>query len=489
MAIDPVDAFLADKPGRSDTFLAGLDRKISSNKEARRAAQMQARAGNNIAAGRAKLAPLGTPAMNPQSVGATLPPGMNPAQRAIGPGGTPGTPAIPRVMAGGQQALPPGGVPPTAAPGGPAAIGAGPARTTTNIGNITHSKTPGGALGRGSKALGSAADDIAAQGARRGATGAAGSLGTRAAQAAGSSTAASSAASTAATQVASKGMMSGGGLSKMFAGATKATALKGAGVAGTGYALSGLIDGMDIGGENNAFDRGASGAVLGAGLGAGGAIALGLGTGPVGWAALGGAALFGGYKTLFGEDRTTPEQMTEIAGDTRDTINSIASMYGLDPGATEDIMMQYDASTKLMIDQGDKDGLKNYLTGLTNQLPTMMLQQKEKADAEQQDVDKYERMMQMQAQFAPMFERQLNTANNASAQARDRRMEVSDVLLDRQPQLAALIKSSAADDHAAQTRLMAAYGRQVALGPPMAADTAELQQRLEQEQMLNQYLQ
>jgi hypothetical protein len=480
MAIDPVDAFLADKQPRQSTFLSGLDRSISSNKQARRAAQQAGRAQNTIAAGRGKLAGLGggmnpQSFLNPQPVGATLP-GAPTGQLALPPGGGAGVPA--RVMAGGQQGVP---------GGGPAALGAGGGEVAIpGAGRIQATHIPSNARGLpagAARAGAGAADDIAAQALGAGGrTGAAAKI-NQAGKAAGGFSRAANAQATANT---ASGMLSGGGASKIFANVTRQSMMKGAGVAGTGYMLSGLVDSMDIGGENGVVDRAGSAGILGGSLAAGGAIALGVPH--VAAAAAGGAILFGGYKALFGDDRTTPEQMQDTVNDTKDTITSIASMYGLGPDATEEIMMQFDASTSLMIGQKDKAGLKNYLTGLTNQLPAMMLQQKDQADAQGQEEQRYERMMQMQAQFAPMFERQMQTSNASSERAFNQQMSVSDVLVDRQPQLAALIKTSAANDNAAQGRLMTAYAKQIAMGPASANDTTELQRRIEQEQLLNQYI-
>jgi hypothetical protein len=512
MALNPVDQFLAGKP----TYLSSMDRSIASSKEARRAAQKAARGPAAIARGRAAMPAMDPRFLNPQSVGATIPGATIPGQQAIGMGER----GMVRTMAGGQ-------VPPNATQAYAANQAANAAAGTSGSSSISGAAgswkrplgvgpgQPGGALavpgrtvGAGlgrtplaigpgpvgpvqatyAKAAGGAADDIAGQALGAQARGAqARGAGSAATKLSGPGSAANATAtSTAATKVGARGLLNGQGLSKLFSGVTRQGMMKGAGVAGTGYMLSGLVDGMDIGGENGVVDRAGSAGILGGGLAAGGAIALGIPQ--VAAAAAGGAILFGGYKALWGEKRTTPEQMADTSAEMRDTIESVGSMYGLEGTDMEDIMMQFDASTQIMIQQNDKAGMKAYMTGLTNQLPAMMLQQKSAADAKGEETNRYERMMQMQAQFAPMFERQMDTANQSSERAYQQQMSVSDVLTDRQPQLAQLVRSSAANDNAAQSRLMTAYARQVSLGPGQAADTSDLQRRIEQDQLLNQYL-
>lgn len=532
MALNPVDQFLAEKP----TYLSSMDRNIASSKEARRAAQKAARGPATIARGRAAMPPMDPRFLNPQSVGATMPGATIPGQQAIGMGER----GMVRTMAGGQ--VPPNATQAYAAnqaanaaagtsgsssipgaagswkrplgvgpgqPGGALAVpgqtvGAGLGRTPLAIG-------PGPVQATYARAAGSAADDIAGQAlgagnranaAARGASAAAGTAGTSpiAGSAARSATGAASKiagtvpasaadaymTSTAATKVGARGLLNGQGLSKLFAGVTMKGLGQGLGAAGTGYMLSGLVDNLDIGGENGVVDRAGSAGILGGGLAAGGALALGIPQ--VAAAAAGGAILFGGYKALWGEKRTTAEQLTDTSAEMRDTIESVGSMYGLQGTDMEDIMMQFDASTQIMIQQNDKAGMKAYMTGLTNQLPAMMLQSKAAMDAEGEETNRYERMMQMQAQFAPMFERQMNTATASSERAYNQRMSVADVLTDRQPQLAQLVKSQAANDNAAQARLMAAYGRQVAMAPIATSNTAELERQVEQQRMLDQYI-
>ena len=281
-------------------------------------------------------------------------------------------------------------------------------------------------------------------------------------------------------------------LAGMFANVTKGTLMRGAGVAGVGYALSGMLDGMNVGGENSNIDQGASGSILGAGIGAGGAIALGLGTGPAGWAALGGAMIFGAGKMWLGNNKDSKTQMAEATDKTRGTIQELSSMYGLDAEATSELMMQYDVTTRLYQDNNDKEGLKNYLTGLSSQLPALMLQQKEQADLKEQEQQRFEGMLATQAQFAPIFEQALGQAQQASAGAMETANEVSHRLAVSAPNLSNLVRSNAAMSNANANRLYAGYASQMAMGPQAnynVNNLADLQAQVEQQQLLDQYMQ
>jgi hypothetical protein len=290
---------------------------------------------------------------------------------------------------------------------------------------------------------------------------------------------------TAATVGAEAAGMTGAARAGLFANVTKASLLKGAGVAGTGYMVSGMFDNMNIGGENSTVDRAGSGAILGAGLAGGGAIAMGLGTGPAGWAALGGAALYGGYKALWGDKTTTPEKMQTTIDDTRETILQVGQMYGLDATALDDVLLQYETSTGLYMNNGDKEGLKAYMAGLGATLPAMMLQEKEQAKMEKQEEDRYNRMIQTQASFAPIFESQITRASQASETAMQAADQTAGYLQQSNPNLASLVRQSAAQSNESANRLYAAYAQQMALAPQQAANTYDLQNQLAQQELLS----
>lgn len=454
------------------TFLDDIAAQVASGREAR---AQQRLINRTIGAGPWQGRSTFTGAFDPSMVNPT---GQTPAGAvgrsplALGPGSGGGT-----VATTGQRALAPINQPASVASGQPA-LPAGPQQpiqatyaAADDIGAGVRSGTNSisgriGAAGRSSaQAAGQAAaspvDDIAMSVAG-GAGGSGGGSGIAAAAGAGGNAARTS----------------------MLANVTKASLMRGAGVAGAGYLASGIIDSMNVGGENSDFDRILSGASLGAGLGAGGAIALGLGTGPVGWAALGGAAIFGGAKYLFGDDKTSMEKMTQSITETRENIESIAMQYGLSPDAIGDVMMQYDMSTQLYADNEDKDGLKAYLTGLSQTLPAMMLQQKQIADQEQMQQDRYQQMINVQANFAPIFESQLTRASQASERAMATADQTAGYLEQNNPNLSALIRQSAAQSNESAQRLYSAYAQQMAMAPGQAADAYDLQNRMAQQEAL-----
>ena len=474
-----IDEFLRNEPAQSG-FLGELDSRISRNKQARAAARQTNRTigagawqgktpfGNNPAAMATNTGGAGGRAIMSQGLGPVGPVGGGP--RALPPGGSrlPVPVNQPAPVPTGNLPVPAGG--PPAVPGGPTpqpAIGPGaramgPVGSTGPVAGSTARAAAAAddAVSVAGRAAASGADDVAAASAR--------SAGTNAAKA-GTATIRSTA-------------------TNMGVNVTKAGLMRGAGVAGAGYMASQFIDGMNLGGEQSVLDKGASGAILGAGLGGGAALALGLGTGPVGWAALGGAALFAGGRMLFGGDDTKLETATKAVGETRETITELAGMYGIEGDALQDIMMQYDMSTQMLIDQEDTDGIKNFMAGVTTQLPAMMLQAREEQKAGEQEQMRYQNMMAAQAQFAPIFDRTLQRAEQASQTAMRYAEDSASVMDARHPQLGELFRQTAAQSQAAAANLRAAYARQMAQAPVVTGQRDEIERQLAQEELLQQQL-
>ena len=502
-----VNQFLNEGPAAQSGFLGQLDQEIASNRQARRAQQMGARGQQTLGRGLEKMRGLGGTPMQgmagadpellaerqrmaalanntPQSIQARAFPsgaggrqiiqqGMGPvppvqqSMGALGPG-TPGGaltqgPGNALATGPGQPALGPGGAAPQAIGPGPRALPAG-ARPTG----------PGPVAGT-MRAAAAEADDfvrIAGEAAVQGSDDAARAAASQAGQAAakGGPAAVSNAARNLGVNVTKGGLM------------------RGAGAAGAGYMVSQFFDGLNIGGEQSILDKGGSGALLGAGLGGGAAIALGLGAGPAGWAALGGAALIGGARALWGGDDTKLETQEKAVSETRETINELAGMYGLEGDAVDDIMMQFDASTRLYIQNKDAQGLKDFMGGITTNLPALMLQAKEEQKAAGADQQRYEAMMQTQAQFAPIFEQAMNRASQSNLRATAQSNNAANYLDQRQPQLAALYRTTAAQSEAAAANLQAAYAKQMATAPVTTGTSDELQRVLAQEELMNQQI-
>lgn len=489
-----VDQFLAsgppEAPGQGAGFLGQMNADITRQKAARAAQRTTNRAiGSGPFQGKSPFrnTPLigggqnaGAQIMQ-QGMGNVPPVGGGGGQLALGAGRPGGLPAIPGpsgvAVPPGQPALP-AGPQTTALPAGaqPQAIGAGP--RALGAGTPVAPAAPagsGGVTGAATRAAATSADDLIGV-AGKAAAGGADDVARAAAGRAGAAAAKAGAGGIRATAT------------NMGVNFTKAGLYKGLGVAGAGYMVSAFFDGMNLGGENSLIDRGGTGAILGAGLGGGAAMALGLASGPVGWAALGGAALFGGYKALWGDDKTTPEKMTGTVEDTRGTITELGAMYGISPDAMDEIMLQYDASTRMYLDAGDMDGLKSFMAGMGTQLPALMLTAREQDKAAKQESQRYNDMIAAQAQFAPIFEQSMTNAQRNNQTAYQASNDAAAVFDQSNPNLAALYRQTAAQSQAAASNLHAAYAKQMATAPRQANDAAELERMMAQEQLLNQAL-
>lgn len=501
-----VDQFLNDVPTRGSGFLSQLDSQITQNRAQRRAAQQVNRIiGAGAFEGNSPFR--NTPALNPTGAGGRqiLQQGMGPVQAIQGPGqqvlpGMGGNAPRPAPVSMGPQVTPGSAARPMQmgplGSGGtafPPQQGQLPFNQAANVGT-TGTPTRGPIAGTARVAAAEADDfvryagEAAAQGADDVAAAASRQAGQKTAQAmAGKSPTGIIRAGGSAPKP-PPGFLGGVG-KNLGINVTKSGIMKGAGMAGTGLMVSQFIDGMNIGGEQSFLDKAGSGAILGAGLGGGAALALGLGSGPVGWAALGGAAMIGAGRALFGGDDTKKETAMKSVDETRETIAGLGEMYGLEGEAMQDIMLQYEASTQMYLQNDDIGGLKNFMAGMGTQLPALMLAAREQQKAGDQEQQRYESMMQTQAQFAPIFEQSLNRAAQANQMSYAQANNTATYLDQRQPQLAQLFRTTAAQSQAAAANLHAAYAKQVATAPVTAGTTDQLQRQMAQEELMNQQLQ
>jgi hypothetical protein len=484
-----VNQFLANDGVAQSGFLGQLDNDIRANRAQRRTAQKVNRAiGAGAFEGNSPFR--NSPMVNPSGAGGRqilqqgmgqIPPVGGPQQLAL-PSASRGLPAT---IGGNTGSLvPTGNLPvPAGPPGGAGAMGPagalGPSTPTpgapTNVIPGSGTPRPTGPIAGTTRAAASQADEfvrIAGEAAVQGSDDAA--------------RAASRQAGVNAAKAGPAGLRQSA--TNLGVNVTRGGLMKGAGAAGAGYMVSQFFDGLNVGGEQSVLDRGGSGALLGAGLGGGAAIALGLGAGPAGWAALGGAALIGGARALWGGSDTKLETQQKAVTETRDTISELAGMYGLEGDAVDDIMMQFDASTQLYIQNKDVQGLKDFMGGITTNLPALMLQAKEQQKTANQEQQRYEAMMQTQAQFAPIFEQTLNRAAQSNQMATAQANNTANYLDQRQPQLAALYRSTAAQSEAAAANLQAAYAKQMAEAPITTGTSDELQRQLAREELMNQQI-
>lgn len=229
----------------------------------------------------------------------------------------------------------------------------------------------------------------------------------------------------------------------------------GASVAMAGLAASGWVDSKDIAGQNSAWDRGISGGIEGAGLGAAAAIGLGLASGPVGWAALGGAALFSVSSLLWGEDKSDKEQMQSALDHTNHTIENLLTspQFGVDAETARMIRLQVAAATSFYMDNNDKAGLDQYLKGLSSTVPSFLMQAAQNNAATKQQ-------MAQQAVYGPVFSAMLDRSTKANDVSYQSKLAAFNNVTD--PVLRATLIANAGTEYSANADLHTAYAQQIA---------------------------
>lgn len=257
-----------------------------------------------------------------------------------------------------------------------------------------------------------------------------------------------------------------GFMSRLFGGGGKlapAGVLKTALPALGGYLGGQFLGGQDIGGEGSMADRILPGAATGAGIGAsvgmlGGPFA-GLSV-PVG-AAIGGAA--GGiWGALTGDSSNKEQRMDKAYTGLTTTIQQLGTTYGLSEANMQNVMLEFDAAAQIMLQQGDEDGFKALVDQMEVALPQAMLSYRMEQEQERKQ---NERMMGIQAQFAPMLNSIVDRSAINSGVAYSQALKAADTLKQSDPGLAALISSNAASSRSNQDALMAAYVQQMAIVP------------------------
>ena len=411
-------------------------------------------AGNNVATpgGGGLAIPGGTTAAGPGGTGVAIPAGP----RALGPGSAAARTSIPAQVtmaprSGLNPSIPTPGAPTTVIPGG-----------TTAAGPVGSTGAGAGSTGKVVSATGqdltkytlSEADFALSQ---EGSFNTAGKLG--------------------AINTKLNSLLPGG----MAVNMTVGSLMSGLGVASTGLMASGWIDSKDFGGENSNFDRGISGGLKGAALFGGGAIALGLSSGPVGWAALAGAALFGlGEAFLWGEDKSTQEQMQDAINGTNATIDSLINnpQFGIDTDTAQQIRLQVAATTQFFLQSEDKEGLDLYLKSLATTVPSFLMQASEQNKINQQ-------RMRLQAAYGPVYASMMEQSAQANQQTFATQMQAANQIAD--PNIRTALQSQAAESYKASQQLNAAYAQQVAGATtqlPAAAQSVQDQVAAMQQQYL-----
>ena len=231
-----------------------------------------------------------------------------------------------------------------------------------------------------------------------------------------------------------------------------------------GLIAGGFADHLNIGGENSNWDKGITGGIKGLGFGGAAAIALGL-TGPVGWAVVGGAALFGIANAVFsgrsGDQqghRSTIDQMHYSIGKANHTVDMLLAnpQFGVDQWTAQQIRTQVSASTQFYLDQRDKAGLNQYLSGLATTVPSFLMQASQRNQVVQEK-------LKMQAAFGPVYSAMVDRSANAGQQAYADQMKAANAVTD--PTLRASLQTQAASSYTSNQNLLTAQAQQVAMLP------------------------
>jgi len=255
-----------------------------------------------------------------------------------------------------------------------------------------------------------------------------------------------------------------GGFMARLRGMTKpkfgAGALMRAGMfAGGGLMGRGLVDSMDIGGEGSGLDNALAGGTAGAGIGAAvGSVVPGLGSAVgAGVGFVGGALL----ESMIGDKTNKADRIESMYDGSRSVITDLGQTYGLSQSTLDNLLMEFDISASLMRENGDEDGLKALVTQLQTSLPSTLMEYRMQDEMERKQ---NERMLSIQTQFAPIFEGIIGRSAANSGIAYEQALVAADTLGQSNPQLAALVRSNAANTQSSSDAMMAAYASQAALG-------------------------
>jgi hypothetical protein len=234
---------------------------------------------------------------------------------------------------------------------------------------------------------------------------------------------------------------------------TAGSLMAGAGVAYAGLALGGFVDNLNIGGQDSNWDKGISGGVKGAGLGLGGAIALGLTGGPLGLALAAGAGLFmaGGIISNMSNTRNVNNEVDRAHGFIKSILDN--NTFGVDDYTKQQVNMMVETNISALKSTHDWAGLGAYVKSLASTVPSYLMQA-----SERQKVLKTK--MQLQAAYGGVYSHMLDQASAANQMAYGVQQNAANTVTD--PSLRAGLQSAAAGTYAANQNLQAAYAQQVA---------------------------
>lgn len=250
-----------------------------------------------------------------------------------------------------------------------------------------------------------------------------------------------------------------GFMARLKGGVGLKSGLVGAGLGMAGLMGSGMVDQMNLGGEGSTLDNYLTGGIGGAGVGAG----IGSMFGPMGTAIGGAGGFFAGgiYKALTGDTSNKEERITKAYTGMTSVIQDLGTQYGLNSETMQNVMLEYDAAARIMMENGDEEGLKQLAEMMQTSLPSTLMQYRMEQEQEKRQT---ERMLAIQTQFAPIFQSIVGRSGLNAEAAYTMALDSADSLAQTNPQLASLVRSNAANTRSSADATMAAYASQAALG-------------------------
>lgn len=239
---------------------------------------------------------------------------------------------------------------------------------------------------------------------------------------------------------------------------TGGTLMSGAMIATTGLMAAGMLDSMNIGGENSFVDHALTGAVEGGTLAYAAMTTLGLaGSGPVGWVVGAGIGLGALANWAFSDKDSRDDKIRKTYDGTNTVINDILNnaTYNVDPDTASAIRQSVMSSMDILKSQKNLEGMQQYTSNLAATIPAEMLRGRERAMTAANS--RY-----MQQAFGPVLADSMQRSNQVADQSYMFGMQAAQKIGDPVQRYEAVARVN--QSRTASTNLVAAYAAQIS-GP------------------------
>lgn len=249
-----------------------------------------------------------------------------------------------------------------------------------------------------------------------------------------------------------------------------ASLLSGAGIAMTGLMASGMVDKMDIGGQNSFIDHMLTGGIQGGSLAYAGMAALSMAGAPVAIAVGIGVGLGAVANWAFGDHDSNDDKLRKTYDGTNKLIDDMLanSTYNVDPDTASLIRQQVLSTMDILKQQKNLEGMKQYTSNLAATIPAEMLKGHERATTAANG--RY-----MQQMFGPVLADSMQRSNQVADQSYMFGMQAAQKIANPAQRYEAVARLN--QSRTASTNLVAAYAAQIA-GPQAANMTPQGQQVL-----------